>query len=441
MSIFHMFSSHHFLRPTDAHTRTHTHTCCCATCQAAKAPRGPVSEMAWLQATEPPVPGGASAGKELLSDAQGRRAAHCCSIQVGWLLAGGEFWRTSLEPLFFVYTKSGFDRHAQHMVVDLVLAAVSGHRITSECLFSFLMCSLKHIFFPLSLQGMIVDIQELVCAESLSQRYCFLSRLASRWPQLAIVCHDDACHLKLFALQHRRSTAIAERMATMDFIVDRFHAPGHCGEYCAQHCLPTIEENKGLLGTFPTEIAEIVNSEMTPLGHTIHHMGKFFAQLVVSECTDVHNLSRLLALRDKQRADAKKRRRGTIQLCSAFFFSNFSRTPSRIHSQVNGTANYMRERESCAFLQHVTSLANDFHAILLSYRCFRTPRRATCLDRMMRHLQHCCRGHIVFVFRCKSKIHRCGIESLSNREKSYFTSHGYIYIYTSIPHPIIYQYK
>jgi hypothetical protein len=47
---------------------------------------------------------------------------------------------------------------------------------------------------------------------------------------------------------------------------------------------------------------------MTPLGHTIHHMGKFFTQLVVSECTDVHNLSRLLALRDKQRADAKKRR-------------------------------------------------------------------------------------------------------------------------------------
>ena len=86
------------------HIHAHTHTCCCATCQAAKAPRGPVSEMEWLQATEPPVPGslvfGASAGKELLSDAQGRRAAHCCSIQVGWLLAGGEFWRTSFEPLF-----------------------------------------------------------------------------------------------------------------------------------------------------------------------------------------------------------------------------------------------------------------------------------------------------------------------------------------------------
>ena len=99
-------------------------------------------------------------------------------------------------------------------------------------------------------------------------------------------------------------------LATMAFIVDRFHAPGHCGQYCAQTCLPTIGENKQLLGDFPTEIAEIVNSEMTPLGHTFRHMGKVFTQLVVNECADVHNLSRLLALRDKQGADSKRRRRG-----------------------------------------------------------------------------------------------------------------------------------
>lgn len=86
----------------------------------------------------------------------------------------------------------------------------------------------------------------------------------------------------------------------MALILDRFHAPGHCGQYCAQTCLPTIGENKQLLGDFPTEIAEIVNSEMTPLGHAVRHMGKVFTQLVVNECADVHNLSRLLALRDKQ---------------------------------------------------------------------------------------------------------------------------------------------
>lgn len=169
--------------------------------------------------------------------------------------------------------------------------------------------------------GMIVDLHEWVCAESLSQRYCFLATLATRWPQLQIVCHDDACHLKLFSLQHRRSSPTAERLATMAFIVDRFHAPGHCGQYCAQTCLPTIEENKQLLGDFPTEIAEIVNSEMTPLGHTVRHMGKFFTQLVVNECADVHNLSRLLALRDKQRADSKRRRRGAA-LVDSFDFAS-----------------------------------------------------------------------------------------------------------------------
>jgi hypothetical protein len=44
----------------------------------------------------------------------------------------------------------------------------------------------------------------------------------------------------------------------------------------------------------------------------------------------VHNLSRLLALRDKQRADAKKRRWGTIQPCSTFCFRT-SHEP--IHTQ------------------------------------------------------------------------------------------------------------
>lgn len=114
---------HHTFFPLNwcTYTRARTHTSYCATCQAAAAPRGPVSEMAWLQATEPPVLGSlvfwARAGRELLSDAQGRRAACCCSIQVGWLLAGGEFWRTYLaSSYFFVWTKSGFARHAQHVV-------------------------------------------------------------------------------------------------------------------------------------------------------------------------------------------------------------------------------------------------------------------------------------------------------------------------------------
>ena len=148
-----------FFHWTDAHTRARTHTSCCATCQAAAAPRGPVSEMAWLQAPEPQVLGSlvfrASAGRELLSDAQGRRAARCCSIQVGWLLAGGEFWRTYLaSSYFFVWTKSGFARHAQHLVGRFwswlgFLVKSSQVDTCSGYLFSFLMCSFKHVFLAL----------------------------------------------------------------------------------------------------------------------------------------------------------------------------------------------------------------------------------------------------------------------------------------------------
>lgn len=73
--------------------------------------------------------------------------------------------------------------------------------------------------------------------------------------------------------------------------------------------MPQLEQNQGLLRDFPTDIAETVNSEFSPLGHTIHHMGRFFAQLVLHEAVDVHNLSRLLALKDKRRAQSKKRSR------------------------------------------------------------------------------------------------------------------------------------
>ncbi|CAJ1402387.1 unnamed protein product [Effrenium voratum] len=156
--------------------------------------------------------------------------------------------------------------------------------------------------------GLVADCNEVIAAESLSQRYHFLAKVASRLNSLQIVVHDDACHLRLFCAQHRLASDIAGRLSNMSFIVDRFHATGHKGVFCRNHCLPTSQNNELLLGNFPTDIAESVNALYSPLGHTIHHMNKHFAQLVVQECTDVHNLARLQSIRDKQRASAKKRR-------------------------------------------------------------------------------------------------------------------------------------
>ncbi|CAE7718139.1 hypothetical protein AK812_SmicGene4760 [Symbiodinium microadriaticum] len=158
-------------------------------------------------------------------------------------------------------------------------------------------------------QGFVIDLHELIGAESLSQRYHFAARLADRLPLLTTLVHDDACHLALMALDHRQSSVTAARLAEMSFIVDEFHAPGHTGGWCKDHCLPSIEANRAVLKNFPTDIAESVNSNFSPLGHTVHHMGQWFSQLALSEMVDVHNLVRLQSCRDRQRVASKKRQR------------------------------------------------------------------------------------------------------------------------------------
>ena len=116
-------------------------------------------------------------------------------------------------------------------------------------------------------------------------------------------------------------------------------------------------------------------------------------------------------------------------------FSNFSWTHPYTEFEVNGTANPVGERETRAFPRHITAVADDFHQIFYLLSChFGTRTRATSFDRMMRHL-HRCRGHTVFVFSffffSYIYIYIRGIKSLSNPEKTYFSSINkrlYIYI-------------
>ena len=72
---------------------------------------------------------------------------------------------------------------------------------------------------------------------------------------------------------------------------------------------PSLQQNEDILSGFPTEIAETVNSQFSPLGHCFHHYGPWFSQLALQELADVHNLVRLQALQDKMRGAEKKRRR------------------------------------------------------------------------------------------------------------------------------------
>ena len=167
-----------------------------------------------------------------------------------------------------------------------------------------------------SASGIIVDLDELIGAESLSQRYRFLGAVASRAPSLKVVVHDDACHLRLMAESMRDESPLAKRLACdVRYIVDEFHASGHVGAWCKAHCLPSLPANRALLQgfpnpeampSFPTSICEVVNSELSPLGHTIHHQGRWVCQLVVNEIADVHNLKRLRDTRDRAAVAKRK---------------------------------------------------------------------------------------------------------------------------------------
>ena len=100
-----------------------------------------------------------------------------------------------------------------------------------------------------------MHVDELICAESVSQRYQFLASVAAHMPALKIVVHDDACHLRLMAEANQSVTTMAVRLGTdMAYIVDENHSSGHVGKWCSENCMSLLEANKELLNTFPTNI-------------------------------------------------------------------------------------------------------------------------------------------------------------------------------------------
>ena len=54
------------------------------------------------------------------------------------------------------------------------------------------------------------------------------------------ICYDDACHLKKYAQNsvRRNITGIAQKMAEMEMIIDRFHFKSHVDRWSKEHCNP-----------------------------------------------------------------------------------------------------------------------------------------------------------------------------------------------------------
>ena len=61
------------------------------------------------------------------------------------------------------------------------------------------------------------------------------------------ICYDDGCHLRKFAQNVRRQplSAITQKLATTEIVIDRMHFKGHKDSWCRETCDPSkFEELK-----------------------------------------------------------------------------------------------------------------------------------------------------------------------------------------------------
>ena len=67
--------------------------------------------------------------------------------------------------------------------------------------------------------GIAIDTGELIGAESLSKRLCFLAQLAARL-RLKTAVHDDVCHLRLVTEANAEDPPVAKLVSTLAHVED-----------------------------------------------------------------------------------------------------------------------------------------------------------------------------------------------------------------------------
>jgi hypothetical protein len=97
--------------------------------------------------------------------------------------------------------------------------------------------------------GLILDLAEFLGAESVTQRYFFLARLLVTFPEISVVVHDDACHVRRYADSRSHLSEACKRLAfpKVIYAIDKFHARGHVDEWCLQNCHPRCEAVKAAI--------------------------------------------------------------------------------------------------------------------------------------------------------------------------------------------------
>jgi hypothetical protein len=139
--------------------------------------------------------------------------------------------------------------------------------------------------------GIVCGFREIFGAESLSQRYMFLSSLVELLPELELVVHDDSCHVHRFAERRAGQSARANRLAPprVQYVCDLFHSSGHVDEWCKEHCNPRSEKFKPLLEEFRTSVCEFTFTWLSRYKHQTKHMSRLGFNFFLLEMISAHN--------------------------------------------------------------------------------------------------------------------------------------------------------
>lgn len=139
--------------------------------------------------------------------------------------------------------------------------------------------------------GIIVHAKPFMGAESVSQRYFFLAEIAAKVPELYVIIHDDACHVRRFAHKHQGRSELGRRLAfpRMHYIIDKLHAKGHVDEWCKQHCNPSVPQNAELIAGVKTSMCETVNSVIGRHKYMLRHMRGLTGAFFMHEVFEIRN--------------------------------------------------------------------------------------------------------------------------------------------------------
>ena len=143
--------------------------------------------------------------------------------------------------------------------------------------------------------GHVLHCKPFTGAESLSQRYFFLSEVVEALPprgeEPLVLIHDDSCHLRRFAAKHARKSPLTEKLQHphVRYIVDRLHIKGHVDAWCLRECHPDVPGNMPFTEGVQTSAAATLNSLMSRHRTAVRCMGRLMRSFFIHEVVETRN--------------------------------------------------------------------------------------------------------------------------------------------------------